>query len=110
MSHWRARRPSGPGVCSGLRLLDTALASCDCGQAELVGTDLGGRAVAVALDDPGLVVGALELQQRQAQLLDGGEAPYPQQVLLERPDEALDAAVALGRAHEGGRAFDAEEG
>ena len=32
----------------------------------------------------------------QAQFLDGGEAPHPQQVLLERPDEALDAAVALG--------------
>jgi hypothetical protein len=36
----------------------------------------------MALDDPGLVVGALELQQRQAQLLDGGEAADPQQVSL----------------------------
>ena len=43
----------------------------------------------MALDDPGLVVGALELQQRQAQLLDGGEA-------LGRPvGVALDQTGAL---------------
>ena len=34
----------------------------------------------------------------------------PQRHSLEGPDEALDAAVALGLAHEGGRAFDPEEG
>src|ERR687886_2391263 len=45
----------------------------------------------------------------QAQLLDGLEAPHPQQVLLQRPDEPLRAAVALGLAHEGGRALEAEE-
>src|SRR3954452_21108806 len=61
------------------------------------------------LDDPGLVVGPLEGEQRPAQLLDGLEAPQPQQVLLERPDEPLGAAVALGLAHEGGRALHAEE-
>src|SRR5918994_4908083 len=66
--------------------------------------------VAVALDDPGLVVAPLELQQGQAQLLDGLEAMQPQQVLLQRADEALDAAVALGLAHESRRARDAEEG
>ena len=48
--------------------------------------------------------------QGQAQLLDGVEAADPEQVLPQRADEALDAAVALGLAHEGGRAFDPEEG
>ena len=48
--------------------------------------------------------------ERLAQLLDGVEAAQPEQVLLERADEALDAAVALGLAHERGRACDAEEG
>jgi hypothetical protein len=64
----------------------------------------------VALDDPAVVVGVLEGVQGQAQVLDGGEAADPEQVFLERADEALDAAVALGLAHEGGRARDAEEG
>jgi hypothetical protein len=48
--------------------------------------------------------------ERLAQLLDGVEAADPEKVLLERPDEALDTAVALGLAHEGGRARDVEEG
>jgi hypothetical protein len=48
--------------------------------------------------------------QGQAQVLDGGEAADPEQVLLEGADEALDAAVALGLTDEGGRARDAEEG
>src|SRR3954471_13404337 len=61
------------------------------------------------LDNPGLVVGPLEGEQRPAQLLDGLEAPQPQQVLLERTDEPLGAAVALGLADEGGRALEAEE-
>jgi hypothetical protein len=64
----------------------------------------------VALDDPGVVVGVLEGVQGQAQVLDGGEAADPEQVLLEGADEALDAAVALGLTDEGGRARDAEEG
>jgi hypothetical protein len=49
----------------------------------------------MALDDPGPVVGVLERVERLAQLLDGGEAADPQQVLLQRPDEALDGAVLL---------------
>src|SRR5918996_1099539 len=66
--------------------------------------------VAMALDDPGLVVDLLEPVQRHAQLLDGVKAADPQEVLLEGPDEALDTAVAFGLAHEGRRALDAEEG
>src|SRR4051812_10971568 len=61
------------------------------------------------LDDPGLVVGLPEPLQCQPQLLDRLEAPQPQQVLLERADEPLGAAVALGLAHEGRRALHAEE-
>src|SRR3712207_8963115 len=45
-----------------------------------------------------------------SQFLDGVEAPHPKHILLEGADEALGAAVALGGAHEGGRALDAEEG
>src|SRR3954464_15503235 len=71
--------------------------------------ELSGRPVAVPLDDPALVVGPLERDERQAQLLDGLEAPHPEQIFLQRPDEALGAAVALGLADEGGRALDAEE-
>src|SRR3954452_20012075 len=76
---------------------------------ELSGPDLGRCPVAVPLDDPGLVVNLPELLERQAQLLDGGEGPDPEQVLLQRPDEPLGAAVALRLAHEGRRALDAGE-
>src|SRR3954452_22320939 len=63
----------------------------------------------MALDDPGLVVGLPEPLQCQPQFLDRLEAPQPQQVLLERTDEPLGAAVALGLADEGRRALHAEE-
>src|SRR4051812_20427857 len=71
--------------------------------------ELSGRLVAVPLDDPALVVGSLERDERQAELLDGLEAAHPQQVLLQGPDEPLGAAVALRLAHERRRALDAEE-
>src|SRR4051795_10696463 len=77
--------------------------------ADLIGADLSGRLVAVPLDDPALVVGPLERDERQAELLDGLEAAHPQQVLLQRPDEALGAAVPFRLAHERRRALDAEE-
>ena len=64
----------------------------------------------MALDDPGSVVGVHEGVEGQVQLLDGGESADPKQVFIQYPDEAFDAAVALGLAHEGRRAFDAEEG
>src|SRR3954454_20928298 len=76
---------------------------------ELICADLGRCPVAVPLDDPGLVVGLLEPLQGQAQLLDSLEAPHPEQVLLQRADEALGAAVALGLADESRRALDAEK-
>src|SRR3954465_15960976 len=61
------------------------------------------------LDQPGRVVGLAEGEQRLTQLLDRGEAPHPQQVLLQRADEALGAAVALRRPHERRRALGAQE-
>src|SRR4051812_2667225 len=75
----------------------------------LAAVNLGGCPVAVPLDDPGLVVGPLEGEQRQPQFLDGVEAADPQQVLLRHSDEALGTAVPFRLADEGGRAFDAEE-
>src|ERR671927_1595526 len=71
--------------------------------------DRGGRPEAVALDQPGRVVSLAEGEQRLTQLLDRGEAPHPQQVLLQRADEALGAAVALRRPHERRRALGAQE-
>jgi hypothetical protein len=47
----------------------------------------------VALDDPRPVVGVLEGEEREAELLDGVEAADPEEVLLQGPDEALDAAL-----------------
>ena len=46
-------------------------------RSELIGSDLGWGSVAVPLDDPGLVVGLLERNQGQAQLLDRVEASDP---------------------------------
>src|SRR4051812_23886481 len=49
-------------------------------------------------------------QQRLTELLDAVEGPRPEQVLLQGSDEALGAAVPLGRPHEGRRTLDAQEG
>src|SRR4051794_36693719 len=65
---------------------------------------------AVGLDQPGRVVGLAEREQRLAQLLDGLEGSHPEQVLLQRADEPLGAAIAFRGADEGRRAVDAEEG
>src|SRR5438105_3627925 len=60
-------------------------------------------------DQPSGVVDLAESEQRLAKVLDCIEGPDPQEVLLERSDEALGAAVSLGRPDEGRRAFDAKE-
>ena len=49
------------------------------------------------------------VQQGQAEFLDGREAPHPQQILLQRAEEALRDAVAFGLPHEARGTFDAEE-
>lgn len=61
------------------------------------------------LQDPAVVVGFFEGVEGVAKVLDGLEAPEPEQVLLEDADEALDAAVALGLANERRLALEAEE-
>src|SRR4051795_6802475 len=62
------------------------------------------------LDEPSRVVDLAERDQGVAELLDGVEAPHPEQVLFQGTDEALGTAVALRRSHEGGRTLDAEKG
>ena len=55
------------------------------------------------LDQRVFVVGPPEVDQGEAQFLDRPEGADPEQVLLERPDETLGAAVAFGRPDEGRR-------
>jgi hypothetical protein len=57
----------------------------------------------VALDQPAFVVGPSEVNEGEAELLDGPDGPDPEQVLLQRADEALGAAGVLGGADEGPR-------
>src|ERR1700712_2355486 len=61
-------------------------------------------------DHPRGVVCVLEGEKRLAQFLDGVEGLHPHEVLLQRSDEALGTAVALGSPHEGRRTFGAQEG
>ncbi len=60
----------------------------------------------MAFDQPGVVVGFPEREQRLPQLLDGLEGPHPEQVLFQRADEPLGAAIAFRCPHEGGRTLD----
>ena len=78
-------------------------------QPKEVASHLGRASVVVLLQHPLLVVRPLELKQSQAELLDRLENPYPQDVFLQRADEALRDTVAFGLPHEARRAFDAEE-
>src|SRR3954453_19921459 len=65
-------------------------------------------AVAVAFEQPVLVVVGGELADAGAELLERVEALDPQQLFFERLDELLDAAVGLGLVVEGWAAGDAE--
>ena len=62
----------------------------------------GRRLVTMPLDEPVLVVAFQEGEQREAQVFDGRQALHPEQLFLERTDEAFRAAVALGLTDEGG--------
>lgn len=53
----------------------------------MVASDLRGRAVAMTLDEPVLVVDLEPGVERQAQLLDGVEELQPQQLLFERAEK-----------------------
>ena len=57
--------------------------------------------MAMAGDQPVGVVPGGEVEQCQPQLLDGLEVARPEQVFLQRPDEALGDAIALRLAIEG---------
>ena len=50
---------------------------------------------AVTFNQPAVVVGLPEREQRLPQLLDGLEGSHPEQVLLQRADEPLGAAIAF---------------
>jgi hypothetical protein len=64
----------------------------------------------VRFAQPVPVAARVEHQESEAQLLDGVEGLYPEQLLFQRADEALRAAVALGFADERGARCDAEKG
>src|SRR3954453_10422516 len=64
----------------------------------------------VPFDEPGRVVDLPKDEQRLTEFLDGVEGPHPQEVLLERANEALGTAIPLGSPHEGRRTLDAQEG
>lgn len=64
--------------------------------------DLGRGAVAVALDEPLVVVAVAEVLERLIQFVEVGEGADSEELFLERAPEALDAAVAFGGADEGG--------
>jgi hypothetical protein len=49
----------------------------------------------MALEQPLAVVLLFELKKREPQLFDGGKVADPEQLLLQRPTEALGDAVAL---------------
>ncbi len=56
-----------------------------------------------------MVVAPAEVGERSVELGDGRKEAQPEQLLLERADEALGTAIALGRAHEGRARLEAEE-
>lgn len=68
------------------------------------------RTMAVALDQPALVIGLLPGNERKAKLLDRVEGTDPQELLVERADDAVGTAVALGRPHERGTGLYSPEG
>jgi predicted RNase H-like HicB family nuclease len=64
----------------------------------------------VRFNQPVPVVTRVDHQEREAQLLDGVEDLYPEQLLFQRAAEALRAVVARGFADERGARCDAEKG
>ena len=72
-------------------LLDTRVRVFDLMRPPQLGgfSGLGRRSVAVALENPMMVVQVLELKQRPPQFLYGGERAHPQEILLQDADEPL---------------------
>ncbi len=67
-----------------------------------------GRSVADPPNNPVVVEAAGEVAECVVELLDGPESVEPEQLLLQGPDESLDASVALRLADEGRARLDAE--
>src|SRR5947209_13255198 len=65
--------------------------------------------MSMTTDQPPLVVSPPELPQRLDQFGHRGEAPHPEELLLQGADEPLGAAVALRLPHEARRAGHAEK-
>ena len=63
---------------------------------------------AVPLDQPFGVVGCAEFEACFTEFLDRFENAHPEQVFLQRADEAFGATIALWCSDKGGRAFNAE--
>ena len=58
-------------------------------KAKLLGPDLIGRLVPMPLSQPGRIVESGELGQRETKLIDRGEVPDPEELLLQRQPVAL---------------------
>jgi hypothetical protein len=54
-----------------------------------------GRSMADPSDDPAVVEGYCEVAERLVERLDSAESVQPEQLLVQGPDESLDASVAL---------------
>lgn len=59
-------------------------------------SDLAGRPVVVALDEPMVVVVEAEFLERLVEVVEIGEGADPEELLLQGAPEGLDTAVALG--------------
>ena len=78
-------------------------------QPDEVASHLRGASVSVFLEHPLFVVCPLEREQGQAEVFDGLEAPHPQEIFLQRADEALRHAVTFGRSHKARGTLNPEE-
>src|SRR2546426_4457945 len=70
----------------------------------------GWREVAQALDDPALIVALAKFRQAMPQLFHVLKRAHPQELLFQRADEPLHAAIVFRLAHEGRRRLHAQEG
>jgi|SRR5205807_4522393 len=84
-----------------MRPVGAALLSARCAPAP----DSDGRGAR----SPALVVDLLPSDERQAKFFDGVEGRHPQELLLQRADDALGTAIAFGRTHERRTRFDSPE-
>src|SRR5918911_4797137 len=70
---------------------------------------LGWSFVSMPSNQPGLMVLTLKLMQRQAKFFSRITGREPEQMLLQRPEEAFRTAGAFGFADKGGRTGDPQK-